>query len=66
MTEFSALGEVHHDAISPELAAADALNVDSLRNAIIGVITSSGRRGALQVTDISSEGLLAFSYRVYR
>ncbi len=66
MTEFRALGDVHHDAISPELAAADALNVNSLRNAIVGVITSSGRRGALQVTDISSEGLLAFSYRVYR
>ena len=66
MTEFSALDDVHHDAISLELATADALNAGLLRDAIVGVVTSAGRRGALQVTDISSEGPISFSYRVYR
>ena len=66
ISEFSALDDVHHDAINPELATADALNAGLLRDAIVGVITSAGRRGALQVTNSSREGPITFSYRVYR
>ncbi len=66
MGDFSAIDDTHHDAIGPNLANASAFNASLLSQALIGFISSEGRRGVIQVLDLGDDGALTLAYRMYR
>ena len=62
----SGLNQVHYDLINPANATNNNFPVEQLPNAIIGVITAEGNRGAIQVNSVASGGILTLTYRVYQ
>ena len=66
MSGFTAINDVHHDAIVPSRANTGAFSASLLSNALIGIYTTEGRRGVLQVLDTGGDGTLILEYRMYR
>ncbi len=66
ITDFSAIDDAHHDAIGPNLANANAFNASLLSRALIGFVSSEGRRGVIQVLGLGDDGSLTLAYRMYR
>lgn len=65
ITGYASINDVHFDVINPALATSTSLNVSLLPNAIIGIVTSDGNRGVMQVTSVTSGGPITITYRVY-
>ncbi len=66
MNHFGALDEAHYDAISLSQAIANALNVDQLRNATLGIYTADGHRGVMRIEQATRNGALTLAFRIYR
>lgn len=66
MGDFSAIDDAHHDAIEPNLANNKAFNASLLSQAVIGFISSEGKRGVIQVLDLGGDDVLTLAYRMYR
>ena len=64
--DFSAISDVHHDAINTTLALTGTLNTSLQPNMLIGIVTASGNRGVVQVLDAGESGSLTLAYRVYQ
>ena len=66
MNQFAAFNNVHYDAINVSQANIKSLNADQMSNAIVGLLTADGHRGAMRLTDVVRNGSLTIEYRVYR
>ncbi len=64
--DFSAISDVHHDAIKTTLALTGTLNTNLQPNMLIGIVTASGNRGVVQVLDAGESVSLTLAYRVYQ
>ncbi|MFN8373491.1 MAG: CARDB domain-containing protein [Anaerolineae bacterium] len=59
---------IHYDALSPAIINQTSIPVGSLfAGAVVGVITTDGRRGAIRIdSGVASGGSITFTYRVYQ
>lgn len=65
MSDLRTIDGAHHDTIDPNLAHAGAYHASLLSQALIGYVSSEGRRGVIQVLGMDSENVLTLAYRMY-
>ena len=66
MNSFSSINNVHYDAIDTSLASLQALRLDLLRGAVLGLRTADGHRAVLQPSNAAPGGTITIEYRIYR
>jgi len=66
ITGYNSINDIHAGAINRNLATTSTLNAALLPNAIIGIETSDGKKGVMQVTSVTSGGSITISYRAYK